>query len=418
VNSTLAHEDARAVTRPVIAPSVGRQLLNKVPEVTLYFWIIKILCTTVGETAADFLNANLKLGLTNTTFIMSGFLAVALFFQFRLTKYVPGIYWLAVVLISVVGTLITDNLTDNFGVSLVTTTIVFSVALAATFGAWYWREGTLSIHTIVTAKREAFYWLTVLFTFALGTAAGDLTAEKLAVGYWKSALIFAAMIGIVFLGHARVALNAILAFWVAYILTRPLGASIGDYLSQLRVDGGLGLGTTTTSAIFLVTILAVVVYLTMTKLDRIEETISTTRSLGIETLTAPRVLVVTNKTEATMALVKAVRERAAAGPANFFMLVPNPDHLFDRTSRDVSEAEHLLAEALPLLEEAAGAEIEGGVATSPNAYDDIVQELNTRKYDEIILETMPAHVSHWLHVDLPQRLAHLGYPLTTVTASH
>ena len=174
-------------------------------------------------------------------------------------------------LISVVGTLITDNLTDNFGVSLVTTTVVFSVVLAAVFAAWYASERTLSIHTIVTTRREAFYWLAVLFTFALGTAAGDLTAERLAVGYWKSALLF---------GGAdrrrlrrrtsRFGLNAILAFWIAYILTRPLGASIGDYLSQPRADGGLGLGTTVTSVIFLLTILAVVVYLTVTKVDLIE----------------------------------------------------------------------------------------------------------------------------------------------------
>ena len=165
-------------------------------------------------------------------------------FQFRVRRYVPGIYWLAVVLISIVGTLITDNLTDNFGVSLVTTTIVFSVVLAATFAAWYASERTLSIHTIVTTRREAFYWLTVLFTFALGTAAGDLTAERLAIGYWQSALLFGALIAVVYVAHLRLGLNAILAFWIAYILTRPLGASIGDYLSQPRADGGLGLGTT------------------------------------------------------------------------------------------------------------------------------------------------------------------------------
>ena len=153
-------------------------MLNKVPEVTLYFWVIKVLCTTVGETAADFLNDNLGLGLTTTTFVMSAVLAVALVFQFRLRRYVPGVYWLAVVLISIVGTLITDNLTDNFGISLVTTTIVFSAVLAATFAVWWASERTLSIHTIVTTRREAFYWLAVLFTFALGTAAGDLVAER------------------------------------------------------------------------------------------------------------------------------------------------------------------------------------------------------------------------------------------------
>src|SRR5436190_11245291 len=149
--------------------TLGRRMLNKVPEVTVFFWIIKILCTTVGETAADFLNDNLGFGLTNTSLVMSVVLLVVLFFQFRARKYVPGIYWLAVVLISVVGTLISDNLTDNFGVSLVTTTIAFSIALAATFVVWYFKERTLSIHTICTSRREAFYWLAILFTFALGT---------------------------------------------------------------------------------------------------------------------------------------------------------------------------------------------------------------------------------------------------------
>ena len=246
-------------------------MLNKVPEVTLYFWVIKILCTTVGETAADFLNDNLGLGLTTTTWVMSAVLAVALVFQFRLRQYVPSVYWLAVVLISVVGTLITDNLTDNFGVSLVTTTIVFSVALAATFAAWYASEKTLSIHTIYTTRREAFYWLTVLFTFALGTAAGDLTAERFSVGYWQSALLFGALIAAVYVAHVRFALNAVLAFWLAYILTRPLGASIGDYLSQPtrrrrsrpRDDGDERDLPASPS-------LAVVVFLSITKRDRIE----------------------------------------------------------------------------------------------------------------------------------------------------
>jgi uncharacterized membrane-anchored protein len=394
----------------------GRAMLNKVPEVTLYFWVIKILCTTVGETAADFLNDNLGLGLTNTTWVMSAVLAVVLVLQFRLRQYVPTAYWLAVVLISVVGTLITDNLTDNFGVSLVTTTLVFSVVLAATFAAWYASERTLSIHTIYTARREAFYWLAVLFTFALGTAAGDLTAERFSVGYWQSALLFGGLIAAVYVAHVRFALNAVLAFWLAYILTRPLGASIGDYLSQLRADGGLGLGTTVTSAIFLLTISAVVAFLTITKRDRIEPAPFASVS---EASSSPRVLVVANKTAATPALVAAVRERAAAGPAEFVMLLPNPGHLaFDRNSQDTRDGELMLAEALPTLEEAAGSEIEGRVAASPNAYDDIVEELGRRDYGEIILETLPSHVSHWLHVDLPERIAHLGYPLTTVAATH
>jgi uncharacterized membrane-anchored protein len=248
----------------------ARQMLNKVPEVTLYFWIIKVLCTTVGETAADFLNTNLKLGLTKTTYVMGALLIAVLIVQFRSRRYLPPVYWLAVVLISVVGTLITDNLTDNFNVALETTTIAFAVALAVTFAAWYASERTLSIHSIVTTRREAFYWLAVLFTFALGTAAGDLIAERLAVGYWKSALLFGAVIAIVAVAHFRFKLNAILAFWMAYVLTRPLGASIGDFLSQPRADGGLGLGTTATSVLFLAAILALVVYLAVTRRDVID----------------------------------------------------------------------------------------------------------------------------------------------------
>ncbi|MHB1461302.1 MAG: COG4705 family protein [Armatimonadota bacterium] len=255
-----------------------RQMLNKVPEVTIYFWIIKVLCTTIGETAADYLNTTLHLGLTGTSLVMGLLLVVVLFFQFKAKKYIPSIYWLAVVLISVVGTLITDNLTDRLGVSLVTTTIGFTIALVLTFVVWYVYEKTLSVHTIVTTRREGFYWSTILFTFALGTAAGDLTAEKFGLGYLTSLLIFAGLIAMVTVAHLGVRKiasaesdhqhsNAVIAFWLTYILTRPLGASIGDYLSQARADGGLSLGTTTTSAIFLAMILVMVIYLTLTKRD-------------------------------------------------------------------------------------------------------------------------------------------------------
>jgi uncharacterized membrane-anchored protein len=245
-------------------------MLNKVPEVTLYFWIIKILATTVGETAADYLNSTLGIGLTGTTLIMSGFLIVSLIVQFSLRLYVPFVYWLAVVLISVVGTLFSDNLVDNYGIGLPTTTVAFAVVLAVVFAVWYASERTLSIHSIVTRRREAFYWLAVLFTFALGTSAGDLTAERLSVGYWQSALLFAALIAGTYIAHVRFGADAVLTFWIAYILTRPLGASIGDELSQPTSDGGRGLGTTVTSMVFLAVILAVVVYLTITKADRIE----------------------------------------------------------------------------------------------------------------------------------------------------
>ncbi|MEW6420777.1 MAG: hypothetical protein AB1511_03475 [Deinococcota bacterium] len=247
--------------------SPARTLWSKVPEVTLFFWIVKIFCTTIGETAADFLNMNLHVGLTRTSLIMGALLVVALFAQFHTRRYVPAVYWLTVMLISVVGTLITDNLTDNFGVSLWVSTAIFSVALIATFAAWYLSERTLSIHSIRTPRREGFYWLTVLFTFALGTATGDLMAEQLQLGYLPSALIFGGLIGLVALGHRVFRGSGILAFWLAYILTRPLGASIGDYLSQAHDVGGLGLGTTKTSLIFLVGSVAIVAYLTLTQRD-------------------------------------------------------------------------------------------------------------------------------------------------------
>ena len=263
--NALAHGPAsESATKP---DSLARQMLNKVPQITIFFWIIKILCTTVGETAADFLNQNLGLGLTNTTYIMGALLIVALIFQFRVRKYKPAFYWIVVVLLSVVGTLITDNLTDHFGVSLVTSTLGFSLALIATFVAWYQVERTLSVHDIDTTRREAFYWAAILFTFALGTAAGDLVAEKFGLGYLTSLGIFAGLIGLIALAHFAFKLNGILAFWLAYILTRPLGASLGDLMSQPHKLGGLGLGTTVTSAIFLTAILVLVVYLVVTKRD-------------------------------------------------------------------------------------------------------------------------------------------------------
>jgi uncharacterized membrane-anchored protein len=241
--------------------------LNKVPAIGIYFWVIKILCTTVGETAADYLNMNLHFGLTNTTYLMSVFLVAVLALQLKVRRYVPWIYWLAVVFISVVGTLITDNLTDNLDVPLTISTAVFSVALAVTFIVWYAQEKTLSILTINTSKREAFYWLAILFTFALGTAAGDLISEDYEVGYLPSLILFAVLLTAVTVAHFAFRLDAVVAFWTAYVLTRPLGASIGDYLTQDPDDGGLGLGITLINVIFFALILALVSYLTLTKKD-------------------------------------------------------------------------------------------------------------------------------------------------------
>ncbi|MEI8361438.1 MAG: hypothetical protein WCG01_04880 [bacterium] len=246
------------------------KLLNKVPEITLWFWFIKIMCTTVGETAADYLNVNLNLGLTGTSIVTGLLLAVALFFQFRAKKYIPATYWLSVMLVSVFGTLVTDNLTDKLGVPLETSTIIFSILLASTFLIWYYFEKTLSIHSIFTSRREIFYWLAILFTFALGTAAGDLMAEGLGLGYATTGFIIAGLIALFAIGW-KLKLNHVLSFWMIYILTRPLGASIGDYLSQPTKYGGLGLGATITSFIFVGGILVIVTYLSLTKKDVIDK---------------------------------------------------------------------------------------------------------------------------------------------------
>ena len=238
---------------------------NRVPDVTVDFWIIKLLAVTMGETAADYLAVNLGLGLSATSAIMCALLAVALIMQFAQKRYVPWSYWLAVVMISVVGTLVSDNLVDNFGVALQTTTIAFSIALAVTFAAWYASEKTLSIHTIVTTRREVFYWLAILFAFALGTSAGDLVAEQFSLGYLATGFIFGGIIALIAAGYYFFKLNGIIAFWLAYIFTRPLGASFGDLLSQPREYGGLGFGTTVTSLIFLAAIVFLVIYMTINR---------------------------------------------------------------------------------------------------------------------------------------------------------
>ncbi|RDK02926.1 hypothetical protein [Paraburkholderia lacunae] len=232
---------------------------NKVPEATLVFWAIKIMATTVGETGADYLAVHVGLGTALTGGMMLALLLAALTAQLRKRKYVPWIYWLTVVLVSVVGTQITDALTDGLGVSLYASTIAFSLALAVVFALWYRSERTLSIHTIVTTRRELFYWATILFTFALGTAAGDLATEALGLGFMIGVVAFGALIAVVGIGY-YVGGNPVLTFWIAYILTRPLGASFGDLLSQSRAYGGLGLGTINTSVLFLSAIVVLVIF--------------------------------------------------------------------------------------------------------------------------------------------------------------
>src|SRR6266481_5314757 len=234
-------------------------LLNKVPEVTLNLWTIKILSTTFGETGADYLAVHVGLGVKVTAACMASLLIVALMLQLRARRYVPWIYWLTVVLVSIVGTQITDLLTDKLEISLYVSTAVFACALAATFAIWYGVERTLSIHTIVTTRRELFYWAAILFTFALGTAAGDLATEALGLGFQLGVVVFGALIAVIAFAYYLGA-NPVLTFWLAYILTRPLGASLGDLLSQSRNYGGAGLGTIYTSFAFLTVIVALVAW--------------------------------------------------------------------------------------------------------------------------------------------------------------
>lgn len=245
-----------------------RALLNKVPEVTIWFWLIKVLCTTVGESFADWINTTLGVGLEWTSVLFTVVLLGVLAWQLRLTRYTPFAYWLAVVVLSVTGTLYTDILTDDLNVPLVVSTSVFAAILAVVFGVWYSREKTLSIHSINTLPRELFYWLAVLVTFALGTAAGDWTLELTGWSPGVSVLLPTALIAAIVLGW-RLGANAVLAFWLAYILTRPLGANLGDWFASSSADGGLGLGTAGTSVLFLLAILATVVYLTITRRDAV-----------------------------------------------------------------------------------------------------------------------------------------------------
>lgn len=235
----------------------SKSWLNKVPEVTLAFWIIKIMSTTVGETVADFLAVNAGWGQNATRSVMGAFLIAALVMQLRKRRYTPWVYWLTVVLVSVVGTQITDLLTDGLGISLYLSTAAFSALLAALFYAWYRVERTLSIHEIVTRRRELFYWATILCTFALGTAAGDLATEALGLGFTLGVMAFGSLIGITF-AVWRMGGHAVLMFWIAYILTRPFGAALGDLLTQAKAYGGLGLGAMWTSALFLSVIVLLV----------------------------------------------------------------------------------------------------------------------------------------------------------------
>jgi len=233
------------------------EFLNKVPAVTATFWLIKILSTTIGETFADFLAVDVGLGTAVTDAAMMAVLAITLVAQLRTRRHVPWLYWLTVVLVSIVGTQITDFFTDTLGVSLYVSTAVFAVTLAIMFAVWWQQERTLAITAIDTPKRERFYWAAILTTFALGTAGGDLATEALSLGFRLGVLIFGGLILAVW-GARKLGASSVITFWIAYVLTRPLGASLGDLLTQDPAYGGIGLGAGATSVLFLAVIVALV----------------------------------------------------------------------------------------------------------------------------------------------------------------
>lgn len=238
-------------------------LAVKVPEITLIFWVLKLLTTGMGEAMSDFMGQH-SVPIAGAVGILG--LTVALWWQFRSPEYRAVTYWFAVLMVAVFGTMMADGIRDGAGISYSVTTPLFAAVVAAIFFIWYRSEGTLSIHSINTRRREAFYWSAVLGTFALGTAAGDLTAYSLHLGFWASAVLFAVVFAIPAIGWWRFDLNPIVAFWAAYIVTRPLGASFADGFSK-HTGGGLGWGDGTVSAIALVVFIALVAYVAVTKRD-------------------------------------------------------------------------------------------------------------------------------------------------------
>src|SRR5579859_336882 len=261
----LDSESGQAGLPDVQPKSRALQAARKVPEITIYFWVIKLLTTAMGEVTSDFLVHQLD---PVVAVALGGLgLAVALILQFIVRRYVPWIYWLAVVMVAIFGTMAADVLHIGLGIPYVVSTTFFSISLAVIFGAWYLSEKTLSIHSITTVRREAFYWAAVMATFALGTAAGDMTASTMGLGYFASGVWFAVLIALPALAYWRLGLNEILAFWLAYILTRPLGASFADWIGRPQSLSGLGLGTGWVSLGLTVLIVALVAYLTVTRKD-------------------------------------------------------------------------------------------------------------------------------------------------------
>src|SRR5260370_318054 len=245
---------------------LAMQAMRKVPEVTVYFWIIKLLTTGMGETTSDYLVHQLN---PIIAVALGGIgLAAALLLQILVRRYVAWIYWLAVVMVAVFGTMAADVLHIGLGIPYLVSTAFFTVALAVIFTVWYVNEKTLSIHSISTRRRELFYWATVMATFALGTVTGDMTATTLGLWYFSSGVLFAILIAVPALGYWLFGLNEILAFWFAYIVTRPLGASFADWMGRPHSLGGLGLGTGQVSLGLAILIIGFVGYLTVTRKDQ------------------------------------------------------------------------------------------------------------------------------------------------------
>ncbi len=260
-----AELDGRTLSEATQPMRLTIQAMRKVPEITVLFWIIKLLTTGMGETTSDYLAHQLDPMLAVA---LGGIgLAVALVLQFFVRRYVAWIYWLAVVMVAIFGTMAADVLHVGLGIPYLVSTTLFSVTLAVIFVAWYMSEKTLSIHSISTRRREMFYWATVMATFALGTAAGDMTATTLNLGYFSSGILFAALIAVPALGYWLFGLNEIIAFWFAYIVTRPLGASFADWMGRPSNLSGLGLGTGQISLGLAILIVCFVGYLTISCLD-------------------------------------------------------------------------------------------------------------------------------------------------------
>lgn len=242
-----------------------RHAFSKVPEVTAFFWIVKALTTAMGESTSDFLVHTL---VPEVAVVLGGIaFVIALYIQFGKDRYVPWAYWLAVAMVGVFGTMAADVLHVGLGVPYIVSTVFYAIVLAAVFRVWFVSEGTLSIHSITTPRRELFYWAAVLATFALGTAAGDLTAVTFGLGYFGSILLFGAIIAIPAIGYFRFGMNSILAFWFAYVVTRPVGASVADWLAVSSARGGLALGTGPVSLVLAAVIAGFVYYLARTGKD-------------------------------------------------------------------------------------------------------------------------------------------------------